>query len=117
ARAMVKAMAGRTDRLTRSAAGAGTEIEVMTGMHIRQCPRCELRFTSSSELEYHRSNDHHPRPSNDDEDAAAAPSPPSAPRPESGDDLAIAPPPAPSRWQVSLRRRHRPCALARSHPT
>jgi hypothetical protein len=34
----------------------------MTGLtHIRQCPRCELRFTSSSELEYHLANDHHPR--------------------------------------------------------
>jgi hypothetical protein len=30
----------------------------MTGMRIRQCPRCELRFTSSSELEDHLSMDH-----------------------------------------------------------
>lgn len=34
----------------------------MTGMHIRQCPRCELRFTSIGELEDHLSTDHHPRP-------------------------------------------------------
>jgi hypothetical protein len=34
----------------------------MTGLtHIHQCPRCELRFTSTSELEYHLSNDHRPR--------------------------------------------------------
>jgi len=34
----------------------------MSGLtHIHQCPRCELRFTSTSELEYHLSNDHHPR--------------------------------------------------------
>jgi Flp pilus assembly protein TadB len=30
----------------------------MTGMRIRQCPRCELRCTSSSELEHHLSMDH-----------------------------------------------------------
>jgi nucleotide-binding universal stress UspA family protein len=42
-------------------------------MHVRQCPRCELRFTSSSELEYHLSNDHHPRPRNDDVEVVAAP--------------------------------------------
>jgi hypothetical protein len=32
----------------------------MIGMPVRQCPRCELRFTSRSELEYHLSNDHQP---------------------------------------------------------
>ena len=37
----------------------------MTGMRIRQCTRCELRFTSSSELEYHLANDHRPRQSLD----------------------------------------------------
>jgi hypothetical protein len=37
----------------------------MTGMRIRHCPRCELRFTSSSELDYHLAYDHHPRPSAD----------------------------------------------------
>ena len=44
----------------------------MTGLHIRQCPRCELRFTSSSELDYHLSNDHHKRPSAHDERPAPA---------------------------------------------
>lgn len=34
----------------------------MTTIHIRQSPRCELRFTSSSELEDHLTNDHRPRP-------------------------------------------------------
>jgi Flp pilus assembly protein TadB len=33
----------------------------MTGMRIRQCPRCGLRFTSSSELEDHLAQDHRPR--------------------------------------------------------
>jgi hypothetical protein len=34
----------------------------MTGLtHIHQCPRCELKFTSTSELEDHLSNDHRPR--------------------------------------------------------
>jgi Flp pilus assembly protein TadB len=32
----------------------------MIGMPVRQCPRCELRFTSRSELEYHLANDHQP---------------------------------------------------------
>ena len=44
----------------------------MTGMRIRQCPRCELRFTSSSELDYHVAYDHHPRPSADGPRAAVA---------------------------------------------
>jgi hypothetical protein len=44
----------------------------MTGVRIRQCPRCELRFTSSSELEYHLAYDHHPRPSADSPRAAVA---------------------------------------------
>jgi hypothetical protein len=35
----------------------------MTGLtQIHQCPRCVLRFTSKSELDYHLSNDHTPRP-------------------------------------------------------
>lgn len=73
-------MAGRTHRLTWSGATAGTEAKAMTRMHVRQCPRCELRFTSSSELEYHLSNDHRPRLSNDDDEfAAAAPSRPRLP--------------------------------------
>lgn len=38
----------------------------MTTMHIRQCPRCVLRFTSSSELEDHLRNDHRPRQSLDE---------------------------------------------------
>jgi hypothetical protein len=33
----------------------------MTGMRIRQCPRCELRFPSSSELEDHLAQGHRPR--------------------------------------------------------
>jgi hypothetical protein len=88
----------------------------MTTMHIRQCPRCELRFTSSSELEYHLSNDHRPRPSNDDDEvAAAAPNPPSASRAESVDELAAAPRPAGSASKVSVRRRLRSIAWARRH--
>jgi hypothetical protein len=50
----------------------------MTALHIRQCPRCELRFTSSSELDYHLSNDHRPRATVDESGATpvAAPPPP-----------------------------------------
>jgi|SRR6185312_793700 hypothetical protein len=47
----------------------------MTTMHIRQCPRCVLRFTSSSELEDHLTNDHRPRPT----PASLAPAAPTAP--------------------------------------
>ena len=43
----------------------------MTSVHIRQCPRCELRFTSSSELEHHLIEDHRPRRSTDDQSPAA----------------------------------------------
>src|SRR3954447_17825413 len=94
------------------------EATAMTRMHIRQCPRCELRFTSSSELEYHLSNDHHPRPSSDDDEVAAAtPNLPSAPQAESGADPAVVPRPAGSGWKVSVRRRHRPWASARRHST
>jgi hypothetical protein len=39
------------------------ERRTVTLMHIRQCPRCELRFTSSSELDDHLINDHRPRQS------------------------------------------------------
>jgi Flp pilus assembly protein TadB len=46
----------------------------MTTMHIRQCPRCELRFTSSSELQDHLTNDHRPR--RDPSDNLAVPPPP-----------------------------------------
>jgi hypothetical protein len=45
----------------------------MTTMHIRQCPRCELRFTSSSELQDHLTNDHRPR--RDASDAVVVPAP------------------------------------------
>ena len=48
----------------------------MTMMHIRQCPRCELRFTSSSELEDHLTNDH--RPLEDHSDVTVAPAPSAA---------------------------------------
>ncbi len=34
----------------------------MTGMAVRQCPQCALRFTSSSELEHHLADDHARRP-------------------------------------------------------
>jgi hypothetical protein len=35
----------------------------MTGLtYIHQCPRCELRFTSSSEMQQHLRDDHRPRP-------------------------------------------------------
>jgi hypothetical protein len=43
----------------------------MTNVHIRQCPRCELRFTSSSELEHHLIEDHRPRRSTADQSPAA----------------------------------------------
>jgi nucleotide-binding universal stress UspA family protein len=60
----------------------------MTRMHVRQCPRCELRFTSSSELDYHLSNDHHPRPScAEDELGSAAQTPTSAQGSVSAKDL------------------------------
>src|SRR5690242_17997045 len=45
----------------------------MTTMRIRQCPRCELRFTSSSELQDHLTNDHRPR--RDASEAVVAPVP------------------------------------------
>ena len=44
----------------------------MTGIRIHQCPQCELRFTSSSELEHHLADDHRPR--------ANANNPPTAPQ-------------------------------------
>lgn len=58
----------------------------MSGLtHIHQCPRCELRFTSSSELEYHLSNDHRPRRSVDVEPAAVK-GPAAAPPPTPGSE-------------------------------
>jgi hypothetical protein len=62
----------------------------MTGLHIRQCPRCELRFTSSSELEDHLSNDHRPLPRADLPPAAVAARAPAQPkpRPAPSDNLA-----------------------------
>jgi hypothetical protein len=63
----------------------------MTALHIRQCPRCELRFTSSSELDYHLSNDHRPRATVDEPGSTpvAAPPPPPPPPPPSHASQAI----------------------------
>jgi hypothetical protein len=47
----------------------------MTGVRIRQCPRCELRFTSSSELEDHLSTDHRPSPPPEVPHTSPSPSP------------------------------------------
>lgn len=70
-----------TARATRQPAirprAAETERRTMTSTHIRQCPRCELRFTSSSELEDHLANDHRPRRNFSDE--VAVPAVPPAP--------------------------------------
>jgi hypothetical protein len=52
----------------------------MTALHIRQCPRCELRFTSSSELDYHLSNDHRPRATVDEPGSTPVAAPPPPPR-------------------------------------
>lgn len=58
----------------------------MTTMQVRHCPRCELRFTTSSELEQHLRDDH-PAPAADlggEPALVAAPTPESAPvRPRS----------------------------------
>lgn len=89
-------------------AGAGSELEAMTGMHIRQCPRCELRFTSSSELEDHLSNDHRPRSRIDEAVIPAAiPEPPSPSPPKSAAGLVAASHPGGGRWIRSLPRRLR----------
>ena len=48
----------------------------MTGFRIYQCPRCELRFTSSSEMESHLADDHRPRADLDDQGPAAKASAP-----------------------------------------
>src|SRR3954452_19909080 len=89
-------------------AGAGSEIEAMTGMHIRQCPRCELRFTSSSELEDHLANDHRPRSRIAEAVIPAAiPKPPSPSPPESAAGLAAAAHSGGGRWVLSLPRRLR----------
>src|SRR3954452_23623559 len=77
---IVRASAARcTERDTRAFAhrllSPGMERRNMTTMHIRQCPRCELRFTSSSELQDHLTNDHRPRRDVSDIVAASAPPP------------------------------------------
>lgn len=87
-------------------AGARSEFEAMTGMPIRQCPRCELRFTSSSELEDHLSNDHRPRPGIvEDVIPAALPKPTSPSPPESVAGLGAAPQSRGGGWIRSLPRR------------
>ncbi len=46
----------------------------MTGLvHIHQCPRCVLRFTSTSEMQDHLSNDHRPRERADSSPTVHAP--------------------------------------------
>lgn len=98
--------------------GEGKEIGAMTWMHIHQCPRCELRFTSRSELEDHLSNDHHPRPTNgaDELVAAATNLPPGCP-PAPVDDLPEAPPASRGWHKVSLRWPLRSRASTRSSRT
>jgi hypothetical protein len=60
------------------------EVLTMTGPVVHQCPKCELRFSFRSELEYHLREDHphHPaeenRPSSATRDDALAPASPSA---------------------------------------
>ena len=66
----------------------------MTTMHIRQCPRCELRFTSSSELQDHLTNDHRPR--RDPGAVVVAPAPQSLPPGQTADAApVVGPAPAP----------------------
>jgi hypothetical protein len=78
----------------------------MTALHIRQCPRCELRFTSSSELDYHLSNDHRPRATVDEPGsnpvAAPPPPPPSHASQATVTDLAAASRSQVLAWVVAL---------------
>jgi uncharacterized membrane protein YccC len=77
----------------------------MTALHIRQCPRCELRFTSSSELDYHLANDHRPRPAVDDAPPTTVRTPlppPDHPSQATVNDLAPVPRSGVSTWIVTL---------------
>ncbi len=78
----------------------------MTLMHIRQCPRCELRFTSSSELDDHLINDHRPRRSPENSALASSPqpaAPPQAPAPVApADELAASSRSRKRSWTVAL---------------
>ena len=75
----------------------------MTGIRIHQCPQCELRFTSRSELEHHLADDHRPRAANVS-DPMTAPEPatqqPNQPEPTPERTLARPAKPARSPWLV-----------------
>jgi hypothetical protein len=68
----------------------------MTGLVIHQCPRCELRFSFRTELEYHLSNDHpSPRTPGRAQETGV----------DSRPNLAAPQPVAPAAAQPSARRR------------
>ena len=52
----------------------------MTGLHMNYCPRCELRFTSSSEMKQHLRDAHQPPPSTMKRDPVTASAPMFAPQ-------------------------------------
>src|SRR5262249_17403322 len=75
----------------------------MTGIRIHQCPQCELRFTSRSELEHHLADDHRPRPADISNPMTAQPpatQQPSQPEPTAERTLARPANPARSPWLV-----------------